>query len=151
MSNGSGRFNVSHWETQLAIVTDWYDGPREGLCALASPRRDFWFDVVAEREAGNEPDDRLFVLSDVPIGTVAQLELQLSVLGKASGKVWVPKWFHRDREVLDQLEQALQKARSSAVPSGEVFLSRNMLDFAGLWEVQDIDSVTDWFGFLGLD
>ena len=37
---------VSGWRTRQAVVFDWYDGPREGVCALAEPACEFYFNCL---------------------------------------------------------------------------------------------------------
>jgi hypothetical protein len=150
MATRPRRASVAHWITRQAIVTDWYDGPREGVCALESPKREFWFDLLAERQREDGVDDRLFLLSEVPDGTVDYLIQRLSMLGTPSGRVWAPKWLHPDREALGRLEVELQPPRTEAADPSEVVLTIDMLSFAGLWRVQDAGSVNNWFAFLKL-
>ena len=37
------------WKTRQAVIFDWYDGPREGICALEHPCLEFSFKLLAER------------------------------------------------------------------------------------------------------
>jgi hypothetical protein len=40
---------VDQWTVRQVVVLDWYDGPREGVCSLASPGGEFFFELLAER------------------------------------------------------------------------------------------------------
>src|SRR5436309_5096298 len=83
---------VEKCKTRLAIIFDWYDGPRTGLCCLEVPEVEFSFELLDERTNEDGADDRLFRLSELPAGSVAQALVVLGDLGHPTGPVWVPIW-----------------------------------------------------------
>src|SRR5207248_66436 len=87
---------VARWRTRRAVVLDWYDGPREGVCALAEPACEFYFELLDERPTADDLDDRLFRLSALPPGSVAALLACLAGQGEPAGPVWVPVWRFAD-------------------------------------------------------
>ena len=68
-----------------AIVLDWKEGPRSGVCALSKPRGEFFFHLFAEPLEGDFLPTRLFAVSELPGGAVAQIERLLHALGHAAG------------------------------------------------------------------
>ena len=61
-----GSLPCQKWQTRQAIVLDWYDGPRQGLCALDKPGGEFVFEILDERVNEQGLDDRLFRLRALP-------------------------------------------------------------------------------------
>lgn len=148
------RGNVDHWVTRLAVVTDWYDGPRAGLCWLET--REFRFDLLAERPAPDGLDDRLFAISAVPAGTTADLVRRLASLGSPQGRIWVPRWKHEDPAVLQTLEASLKQVCESAEEPNEVVLTSDMQQFRAHWRLDPKALAAagaadaDWFAFLSV-
>ena len=83
---------VDAWTTRQAIVLDWHDGPRQGVCSLSHPAAEFVFEQIDERHNPEGMDDRLFRLRHVPEGTVARALEVLGDLGGPDHCVWVPVW-----------------------------------------------------------
>lgn len=83
-----------HWETDQVIALDWYDGPRAGLCALAQPCAEFFFEMEDEKHNPDGLDDRLFRLRELPIGTLQKATEVLKPLGASSKPVWAPGQCH---------------------------------------------------------
>src|SRR5436309_2373273 len=83
---------VSGWRTRQAVVFDWYDGPREGVCALAEPACEFYFELLAEHPTPDDLDDRLFRISELPSGSVDELLAALGDLGPPAPQLWSPVW-----------------------------------------------------------
>ncbi|MEZ6195880.1 MAG: hypothetical protein R3F20_09135 [Planctomycetota bacterium] len=135
--------------TRRAIIFDWYDGPRAGVCALETPEREFWFELVAERENQDDLEDRIFRLFDLPSGSVDGLLQQLGDLKQTSGRVWVPIWRHPSPAVLQRLSRAVESVRRRATATGDFLFTRDMIHFLASWRVEEDVSVDDWFSFLG--
>src|SRR5688572_25483495 len=89
---------VDQWVVQDVIAFDWYDGAREGVCSLARPGGEFYFELLDERLNPDGVDDRLFRLSELPTGSVAELR-----------SVWQftkPEDPQRAKEVMRRLDAA---------------------------------------------
>ncbi len=80
------------WTADQVIVFDWYDGPRQGVVCLKEPPCEFSFELLAEKPNPDDLDHRLFRVSELPAGSVAQILEAIRVLGKPTGIVWVPVW-----------------------------------------------------------
>jgi hypothetical protein len=137
---------VDQWRTRQAVVFDWYDGPREGICALAHPEVEFFFSLLDERENADDADDRLFRLSEIPQGSVKRAVQSLAEFGvanAASGTVWCPHWQFPNDDAKRQADQLLRAVAASDKPSPVVILTRDLITFLGCWQV-------DWFSALGI-
>jgi hypothetical protein len=141
---------VSLWRTRQAIVFDWYDSPRAGLCALAEPRVEFAFDLLDERPTDDGLDDRLFRLSELPDGTVDQVLALLTELGRPTGPVWVPVWQFQDEERQRDIEDRLRVIESGKRPTGLIVSTRDMTHFLGCWDYPTNGTVGDWFAALAV-
>jgi hypothetical protein len=141
---------VARWRTRQAVVFDWYDGPREGVCALAEPACEFYFELLDERPSADDLDDRLFRLSAVPAGTTDRLLDGLRDLGGPAGPVWVPLWRFDGDAARQRADQLVESAQASRRPSSLVIATRDMTQFLGCWTLtRPIEPVTDWFSYLG--
>src|SRR5438876_4645618 len=87
-----GSLPVDQWVTKQAVVFDWFDGPREGVCSLARPGGEFYFELLDERPNAEDLDDRLFRLSELAPGSVTEVLTATRELGQPTGPVWVPMW-----------------------------------------------------------
>lgn len=142
---------VADWQTRRAIVLDWYDGPREGVCALSAPECEFFFALLAERANEDDLDDRLFRLAAVPIGTVDQLFEALGGVGEKTDPVWTPVWRFPDEAQRRQAEQLVSTIESHRQPTNIVIATRDMRQFQGCWVQQpSVEPIADWFAHLGL-
>src|SRR5262245_14834799 len=124
------------WSVQDVIAFDWYDGPREGVCALAHPQVEFFFALLDERINVNDVDDRLFRLSELPQGSVAGLR-----------SVW-------QFTTEEDRRQALQAARdlvSAGRPTSLVIRAQEFGQVRGCWNVDRAEQDRkDWFAYLGI-
>lgn len=140
------------WETGLAIVFDWYDGPREGLCRLTVPAVEFCFRLLAERPTADGLDDRLFTLEELPSGSVAEAARVLRALGEPTGPLWVPVWKFPSAQARDEAEAALARIERQATPSSLIVLSPDLLTFLGCWSVPDPGAAGhNWFDELAVN
>src|SRR5437879_3358198 len=64
---------VENWRSAKVMVFDYHDGPRAGVCILAEPQCDFYFELLDERRVEDDLDDRLFRLSTLPAGMADRL------------------------------------------------------------------------------
>ena len=129
------------WLTRQAIVLDWNNGPRSGVCALAQPRCEFFFHLFAEPLDSDLLAIRLFAISELRSGVVAQIEALLQPLGRPVGPLWVPVWKFADttlrREVEGRLDALLVAARPTALLAATV----DWLHFDGCWNADLLPSI----------
>jgi hypothetical protein len=139
------------WATEQAIIFDWYDGPREGICALSNPKACFAFRLLAERPTEDDLDDRLFSLSSIPDATVAEVINLLSPLGEPTKPVWVPMWKFPNQSTQDAVEDKLDALLAAQRLTKLIVYTRDMKNFLGCWEKDAGDlGVKDWFSALAI-
>ncbi len=142
---------VSQWKTRRAIVFDYYDGPRSGICCLELPAVEFWFDLLDERYNEDGLDDRLYRINELSPGTVAEVDAMLRVVGSPIGPVWAPIWRFSDDESRRTAEQRLKNIEASKRPTTIVIHSQDMQDFLGRWDIaMDCHDIADWFDHLNI-
>jgi hypothetical protein len=124
---------VNQWSVRQAVVFDWYDGPREGVCSLVSPEGEFLFELLAERPNDEDLDDRLFLVWELPPGTVDTLVQNLRVLGEPTQLVWVPVWRFANRDERIHAEASVQTIRGAAKAPSVVIATRDMERFLDCW------------------
>lgn len=130
---------VGQWKAGQSYSFDWHDGPRAGICSLATPGGEFYFEMVDERYNPDGLDDRLFRLSELPTGSVAEV---LSI---------VPDLRHSDESVRHRARHRLETIENSRRPTSLIVLSQDMEHFDGFWRVDLAQADdTDWFAALGI-
>src|SRR5205085_2859450 len=82
----------AEWVARRAIILDWYDGPRHGVCSLAHPVLEFAFELLDERPNPDDLDDRFFRLKEMKEGSVDAITTLLAELGAPETAIWVPVW-----------------------------------------------------------
>jgi hypothetical protein len=127
----------SAWQLHQAVVFDWYDGPREGVAALAYPSCEFYFELLCERPTADDLDDRLFRLSELPSGTVADLVAALQGLGKPNCPVWAPNWQFANAREKEAADRKLDEYRQAKRASRSVVRTSDMTQFRGYWRISD--------------
>jgi hypothetical protein len=123
----------SRWTARRVIVLDWYDGPRAGVCALAHPQCELVFHAFAEPPRSDVLAVLLFAVSELPSGSVAQVESLLTELGRPSGPLWVPVWNFRDDATRHEVEGRLDALLVAARPTSLLVASADGLHFEGCW------------------
>ncbi|MES2790317.1 MAG: hypothetical protein V4719_11970 [Planctomycetota bacterium] len=142
---------VEHWQTRQTVVFDWHDGPRHGICELATPQCEFLFDLVAERFNPNGLDDRLFRLREIPKGTIASILSLISTLGTPAFPVWVPVWSFANVSERAAADAAIDELLNSSRHADIVIRTHDMIAFLGCWQVIAVPPEgTDWFAQLGI-
>jgi hypothetical protein len=124
----------SRWTTRRAIVLDWDDGPRAGVCALAQPPCEFFFHLFAGPPQGDLLAIHLFAVSELPAGSVAQVESLLEELGRPSGPLWVPVWQFPSDAARRDIEGRLNALLVAARPTPLLVASADWLHFEGCWD-----------------
>ncbi len=136
----------SVWTTGQAIILDWYDGPRAGICALAEPAAEFAFELLDERPTDDGLDDRLFRISALPPGTVDRTLAALHELGGPRGPVWTPVWRFASEEARQRAEGHLETVTAQKRPTSLVIHTRDMQNFLGCCQLElPGQSNGDWF------
>jgi len=130
---------ADQWKVGQIYSFDWHDGPRAGVCSLAVPGGEFYFQMIDERYNPDGLDDRIFRLSELPAGSVAEV---LSV---------IPDLRSSDEAVRQKAERQLERIENSRRPTSLVILSQYMDYFEGCWHVDPARTdKTDWFAVLGI-
>jgi hypothetical protein len=129
------------WVTRQAIILDWNAGPRTGVCALSQPRCEFFFHLFAEPLEGDLLAIRLFAVSELRAGVVAQIEALLYTLGRPVGPLWVPVWKFSDESMRREIEGCLDALLVAARPTALLAATGDWLHFDGCWNADRIRSV----------
>jgi hypothetical protein len=137
------------WKVAQAIVFDWYDGPREGLCRLASPAVEFRFRLLDERPTADAPDDRLLRLDELPAGSIERALSALEDLGKPQAPIWTPIWKFSSVQARQRAEAFLAQTEQQARPTSIVIHTRDLSEFLGCWNVAGMAANGEsWFSTL---
>jgi hypothetical protein len=126
------------WTTQRAVVLDWHDGPRGGVCALAQPGCEFLFHLFAQPGDADLLAVRLFSVAELPPGSVDGVAALLGDLGRPSGPLWVPAWEFRDAEALRDVEVRLADLLNTARPTPLYVATVDWLHFEGCWNADAV-------------
>jgi hypothetical protein len=124
---------VENWRTRQVIAFEWYDGPRQGVCALASPPCEFFFEIIKEQFQEDDLDDRWYRLSVISPGTVDSLINALRVVGPARQPIWTPLWRFPSEREQQEAEDAVDEVKRERRPTPIIIHSRDMIDFLGYW------------------
>lgn len=151
LESALGSVPVTRWTTRQAVVFDWYDGPRGGVCALETPTAEFRFELLDERPTADGLDDRLYRVSALPAGSVDEIVAALDDLGGPTGPVWVPVWKFPTGEARRQAERRLESLLARDRPTSLVVRTPDMLRFLGSWRSdRPAAEGADWFAALGI-
>ena len=141
--------DVSRWRTRLAVVFDWYDGPRHGICALENPQCEFVFYLLDEQTNPDGLDHRLFRISEIPDGSVDNLVSQVAVLGSPFASVWTPIWRFPTEQKRAEADSDVEKLLDSGRQTNIIFLSQDLISYLGRWNAEVIPNErVDWFAAL---
>jgi hypothetical protein len=142
---------TERWKPGQAIVFDWYDGPRAGICRLTTPPVEFHFRLLAERPTVDDLDDRLLLLSEIPGGSVQRTLAALRDLGGPTAAVWVPVWRFPTDAARQEAERLLGELEQGRRETSLILHTRDMIDFLGCWQVTATDRWDrDWFRELSI-
>src|SRR5437870_892897 len=118
-----GSVPPNQWKISKAIIFDWHDGPREGVCELSTPPCCFFFHLFAE-EAHLDGVGPLFTLNEMTLGSVDQLASILTDLGERTGSVWIPIWRFSDQATQTRVEQDVDRLVATARPTSIVICTK---------------------------
>jgi hypothetical protein len=119
---------------------DWHEGPCTGVCALAKPCCEFFFHLAAEPLDRDLLTVRLFTLSELPGGAVAQVEALLQELGGPAGPLWVPVWSAAQEQQRRDVEGRLDALLTAARPTALFVATGDWLHFDGCWNADQLPS-----------
>lgn len=142
---------VEEWKVRQVVALDWYDAPRGGLCALSRPEVEFCFELLDERYDPDSLDDRLFRLSELPVGSVDGVLDAVKDVGRPVNSVWVPLWRFPTEAKQLRAEQRIRDIQAAKRPTCLVIFSKDMEEFLGCWRIDPtVKDVQDWFELLAL-
>lgn len=136
--------------SRRVVVFDWYDGPREGVFVLHASGTDFTFELLDERPREDDVDDRLFVIKELPRGSVDALVEELRCFGEPTGVVWTPRWTCPSPAAIQRADEAVERLLAMSRPTSIIVRSDDMVHFSGAWQVPQLDVEGNWFDRLGL-
>lgn len=144
------RTPCKRWKTGQVVILDWCDGPQSGIWALTRPKCEFYFELYTSKHNSGGLDDRLFLVSQLEIGTTNKLVEVLAPLGKPSRPIWTPIWRFPDEFSKRKAESLLDEIEAAKRQTGLVIRTRDMLEFTGcLAASRDIKKFLDWFEYKG--
>jgi hypothetical protein len=128
---------TSQWLVDQVIVLDWYDGPRGGLCALAHPVAEFFFEFVDEIYNPDGLDMRIMRLKEISAGSTVQLASELTKLGLGAGgkPIWAPVWIFPTEAARDQAETLIKTLESHTRLTDLLISSADMKQITACWKL----------------
>ncbi len=127
------------WKVGQLYALGWYDGPESGVCSLAVPGGEFYFEMIDERYNPDGLDDRIFRLSELPAGSVAD------VLGIA------PNLGSKYDATRKEANVRLEGICARKLPTTLIVHTQDWEHFLGCWKVDPTRTdITDWFSLLNI-
>ena len=121
------------WQTRQAIIFDWYDGPRAGVCSLEYPRCEFYYDVLDEIHNEDGLDGRTFLISAIADGSVDRVRDALQTLGGPANSVWVPQYSFSDPSERAHADAVIREVENSRRRADVIISTPDMESFHGCW------------------
>jgi hypothetical protein len=121
------------WRTRQAVILDWHDGPREGLCELETPKCTFYFEIFAERKSGDQFDDRLFRLFELESGSVDRAIAAFHPAHPPTTPVWAPHGPYESEEERQRVEDAIEIIASNRTLTRVLCRTKDMIQFKEVW------------------
>jgi hypothetical protein len=137
------------------IALGYYDGPEDGMVRCGGCGREYRLQLLDSRiESDEENETRIFGLSPIPDGSLAEFIAAMSTYQEARSPNWVPLWaFTTDEErarMEDLVDRIFARAKpvelvlaSTPWPSGEILSARSI-------PATEEIAQKDWFSELGL-
>ena len=144
--------DIDNFVVHQAIVFDWYDGPRHGVCAMETPQCEFVFDLISERFNPKGMDDRLLRLRQLPFGSLQDVMSAVSALGSPTFSVWIPVWSFETEEERQSADRKIASILGTSRQSDVILRTQDLQSFLGIWKVPEVDSLADvdWFARFGI-
>lgn len=128
---------VKAWKTKRAVVLDWYDGPREGLCELAQPSCGFYFKMFGAAADIHQPGN-LFRISEIDLDLFRAVDAHLQAWQESTTNVWVPIWTFTDHHQRMTIEMGITNLIKTSRPTNLIICTNDMRLFKGFWYHIDI-------------
>jgi hypothetical protein len=132
------------WHTRQAVILDWYDGPREGFCALDEPNCEFYFKLFAEMTSSDDLDDRLFRLYATSCPVLDDIVSSLSVLGQPFRPCWIPIWRFPDERLKSDIESRIDDIIRSSEVTDVIIRTTDMVKFSNIWLLMPDSAAKYW-------
>jgi hypothetical protein len=125
---------LSSWKVKQVLILDWYDGPREGFCEMASPPCCFHFKEFAENYVPEGLDERLFYLREIPIEGFRDVMLLLAnELGEPKKPSWVPIWKFEHETTRVHIESVINTLIENSISSNIILQSSDLETISEVW------------------
>jgi hypothetical protein len=124
---------AQRWRTRQAVVLEWHDGPREGLCELETPKCTFYFQILAERKSGDQFDDRLFRVFELESGSVEQAIAAFGTAHPPTSPIWAPHGPYETEEEMKRIEDAIENIISKRALTRIICRTKDMVQFTEVW------------------
>ena len=121
------------WRVRQIIAFEWLDGPREGVCEMEHPPCSFHFEILAEQRSAGAFVDRLFALSELRAGVVAETLAIFREVGPPKSPVWAPHGAYTSEEEQQRIEAAVEELTSSRIPTRVLIRTRDMVNLTEVW------------------
>ncbi len=146
-----GRVNPTKWIVRQSIVFDWFDGPKQGICALDFPLAEFEFRCIAKKHNPNGVDHRLYTLHELPIGSVDLVLDLIGQLGTPESKVWIPVWNFGTEEEKQHVDARIDQLLDKSESSNLVIYSYDTVSILGCWFLDSLPThPEELFDLLGI-
>ncbi|HLX63951.1 MAG TPA: hypothetical protein VKX17_21950 [Planctomycetota bacterium] len=144
------RTPCANWQTRQAIVLDWHDGPIEGVCALAKPKFEFFFELYSDKHNSRGLDDRLYVISQIKDGSVNRILRALKALGEPTSPVWAPVWKFAKEADRVKAERVIESVLNAKRGTGVIVRTQDMKEFNDCLNIaRDTKRFLSWFEYKG--
>ena len=151
IANVLGRKKATEWIVRQSIVFDWFNGPKQGICALTTPLSEFEFKCIAEKHNPDGIDHRLYAVNELPIGSVDWVLGVIKQLGSPENKVWLPVWSFGSKDDNQRANSQIDQLLMKAEPSKLVVYSQDMVSILGCWAVEALpENPEDLFDLFGI-
>ncbi len=120
------------WNVQRVIALDWYDGPRSGVCWLASPACQLYFELHAEQWNEGKLGSRLYRLSVMRNGDFEIVEELFAAHGDEQRPLWSPHGDLPEAE-LQHIDLVLAEISARKESTRLIVRSEDMLTIEELW------------------
>jgi hypothetical protein len=119
-----------------AVVLDWYDGPLEGFLRFDVPPTTWQFKLFAERAENEAPDDRLFLLSEVPVGLWKKLIAALAGKENTEAATQIPSWQFATPAARAAADEAVAQLERSCRPAELLVRLSGSMTISHMWTVR---------------
>jgi hypothetical protein len=126
---------TQQWTTRQAVILEWHDGPREGLCELANPSLTFYFEILAECHLNGQFDDGMFRIYALEDGSV---ERAINILRAVNPReptkpTWAPYGLIEDEAENQRVMAEIDAIVSNRSSTRIICRTADMILFTEIW------------------